>query len=42
MRIAIRRNNPAYLADKVAAKHTGNEQAIRSKLMDENNWYLKK
>ena len=42
MRIAIRRNNPAYLANKVAAKHTGNEQAIRSKLMDENNWYLKK
>lgn len=42
MRIAIRRNNPAYLADKIAAKHTGNEQAIRSKLMDENNWYLKK
>jgi tetratricopeptide (TPR) repeat protein len=42
MRIAMRRNNPAYLADKVAAKHTGNEQAIRSKLMDENNWYLKR
>ena len=42
MRIAIRRNNPAFLADKIAAKHTGNEQAIRSKLMDENNWYLKK
>lgn len=41
MRVAIRRNNPAYLADKVAAKHTGNEQAIRTKLMDENNWYLK-
>lgn len=42
IRIAMRRNNPAYLADKVAAKHTGNKQAIRSKLMDENNWYLKK
>ena len=42
MRIAMRRNDPSYLADKVAAKHTGNEQAIRSKLMDENNWYLKK
>ena len=42
MRIAMRRNDPAYLADKVAAKHTGNEQAIRSKLMDENNWYIKK
>jgi len=42
MRIAIRRNDPAFLADKVAAKHTGNEQAIRSKLMDENNWYIKR
>jgi len=42
MRVAMRRNDPAYLADKVATKHTGNEQAIRSKLMDENNWYLKK
>jgi hypothetical protein len=42
MRIAMRRNDPSYLANKVAAKHTGNEQAIRSKLMDENNWYLKK
>ena len=42
MRIAMRRNDPAFLANKVAAKHTGNEQAIRSKLMDENNWYLKK
>jgi hypothetical protein len=41
MRIAKRRNSPAYLADKVAAKHTGNQQAIRSKLMDENNWYIK-
>ncbi len=42
MRIAIRRNDPAFLADKIAAKHIGNIQAIRSKLMNENNWYLKK
>lgn len=42
MRIAIRRGDAAYLADKVASKHTGNEQAIRSKLMDENNWYIKR
>lgn len=42
MRVAMRRNDPAFLADKVAAKHAGNEQAIRTKLMDENNWYLKK
>ncbi len=42
MRIAMRRKDPAFLANKVAAKHGENEQAIRSKLMDENNWYLKK
>lgn len=41
MRIAIRRSDPAYLANKVAAKHRGNEQAIQSKLMDESNWYIK-
>jgi hypothetical protein len=42
MRIAMRRNDPAFLANKIAAKHTGNVEAIRSKLMDQNNWYLKK
>jgi starch-binding outer membrane protein, SusD/RagB family len=42
MRIAIRRNDPAYLADLVAAKHTGNKSVIREKLMNKDNWYLKK
>lgn len=42
MRVALRRGDPAFLADKVAAKHVGNEEAIRSKLMDESNWYLPK
>ena len=42
MRIAIRRNDAAYLADRIAAKHSRNEQAIRAKLMNETNWYLKK
>jgi hypothetical protein len=41
MRIAFRRGDPSYLADKVSEKYTGNEQAIHSKLMDENNWYIK-
>ncbi len=41
MRVAMRRNDPSYLADKVAAKHKGNEQTIRTKLMDESNWYIK-
>ena len=42
MRVAIRRNDNSYLADRVAAKHTQNKEAIRSKLMDRKNWYLKK
>jgi hypothetical protein len=41
MRIAIRRNNYAYLADKVASKHKNNSAAIRQKLMDSNNWFIK-
>lgn len=42
MRVARHRNDPAYLADKVAAKF-GDEQKreeVRSRLMDMNNWYL--
>jgi hypothetical protein len=42
MRVAIRRNDNAYLADKVALKHEQNREAIRSKLMDRTNWYIKK
>ena len=41
MRIAIRRNDNAYLADKVAAKHTANKEAIRSKLLTRENWYIR-
>lgn len=47
MRIALRRikNNEgdeAYLANKVAEKHTGNKVTIRNKLMTIDNWYIKK
>jgi starch-binding outer membrane protein, SusD/RagB family len=42
MRIALRRNNPSYLADKVAAKHLNNKEVIREKLKSVENWYLKK
>ncbi len=42
MRVAIRRNDNSYLADRVAAKHKQNKEAIRTKLMDRRNWYLKK
>ncbi len=41
MRVAMRRNNNAYLADKVAEKHGNNKEAIRAKLLDRRNWYLR-
>lgn len=44
IRVARRRNNPAFLADKVYDKLSkeGNAQAntVRAKLMNPNNWYL--
>jgi starch-binding outer membrane protein, SusD/RagB family len=42
VRIAERRNDPAFLADKVARKYSdpAKAAAIRAKLMDPNNWYL--
>lgn len=42
VRIAERRNDPSFLADKVAEKYkgTGNYDAIRNKLMNPENWYL--
>ncbi|MEJ2883194.1 RagB/SusD family nutrient uptake outer membrane protein [Pedobacter sp. GR22-6] len=44
MRIARRRNDPAFLADKVYQKllksGNPNASAVRAKLMDPNNWYL--
>lgn len=42
MRIAIRRNDPSYLAQKVAQKHAANAAAIESKLQDMNNWYIQR
>lgn len=39
MRVAKRRNNPGYLAAKVAEKHD-NRAAIEALLMQESNWYL--
>jgi hypothetical protein len=42
VRIANRRNNPAYLADKVAAKFNdpAKSNEIKATLMNPNNWYL--
>ncbi|MDX2431093.1 MAG: RagB/SusD family nutrient uptake outer membrane protein, partial [Bacteroides sp.] len=42
MRIARRRGDPAYLADKVSAKFESPlREQIREHLMNEENWYLK-
>jgi tetratricopeptide (TPR) repeat protein len=42
VRVAIRRNDNAYLANKVAAKFAGtsNYETIKNKLMIQDNWYL--
>ncbi|RYF54239.1 MAG: RagB/SusD family nutrient uptake outer membrane protein, partial [Cytophagaceae bacterium] len=44
VRIALRRNDPAFLADKVYLKlkkaNNPNADAVRTKLMDKNNWFL--
>ena len=43
MRIALRKNDPAYLADRVSAKYeTGIQSAMQSRLMNTDNWYLSK
>jgi hypothetical protein len=41
MRVAIRRDKNEYLADRISAKHTTNKEAIKSKLMNRSNWFLK-
>ncbi|MBW8331150.1 MAG: RagB/SusD family nutrient uptake outer membrane protein [Prolixibacteraceae bacterium] len=42
VRIATRRNDPSYLAEKVAAKFAGtaNYDIIYNRLLDPTNWYL--
>ena len=42
VRVAKRRNDNSYLANKVAAKFSdpGEKEAVRQKLMIETNWYL--
>jgi hypothetical protein len=43
MRVANRRNNPAYLANKVAAKFADPSKAeiVKNRLMDKSTWLLK-
>jgi hypothetical protein len=44
LRIALRRNDPAIIADKIYNKilkdGSGNAAAVRTKLMNPDNWYL--
>ncbi len=41
MRVAKRRNDPSYLAKKVAAKFpVGKREEMYNYLLDENNWYI--
>jgi hypothetical protein len=42
MRIAIRRNDPSILADRVASKKGSVDAALQATLMNRDNWYLKK
>ena len=42
MRLARRRSDPAYLADRVAAKFESPlREQVRERLMNEENWYIK-
>lgn len=41
MRVAQRRNDPSFLAEKVSAKFpVGERERIYNLLLDENNWYI--
>lgn len=44
VRVALRRNDPSFLADKVYDKLSKegntNASAVRTKLLNVNNWYL--
>jgi starch-binding outer membrane protein, SusD/RagB family len=42
IRVAKRRNDPSWLAEKVAAKYPSDRrEAIYNHLLDENNWHIK-
>ena len=40
MRVALRRGDTNYLADRVAMRTGVKDEALRVKLQDKNNWYL--
>lgn len=41
MRVAMRRNDNSYLADKIARRDGTLNSVLKSKLEDRNNWFLK-
>ena len=40
MRVALRRNDPAYLADPISLRRGTKNEALRALLMETRNWYL--
>ena len=40
MRVALRRSDPAYLADPISRRSGQQDETLRSMLMDTKNWYL--
>ena len=42
MRVALRRNDPAYLADPVSRRKGEQDGTLRTLLMEQKNWYLPK
>lgn len=40
MRVALRRDDPAYLANPISQREGTVDEALRSLLMDKSNWYL--
>ena len=40
MRVALRRNDPAYLAKTIARRNGTTDAALESLLMDTKNWFL--
>ena len=40
MRVALRRNDPSYLADAVARRSGVTDETLRTLLMEKKNWYL--
>ena len=40
MRVALRRNDPAYLADPVSRRNGEADPTLRSLLLEKKNWFL--